>query len=248
MGCASRLAALAVLSVLAVAPAGASAATGYPGVLENDVSPAISGDVALGGTALASPGDWSGQGPIAYAYQWEDCNPTCASIPGATASTYAPAAADLGARLVVIVTASNASTSYAVASTASVAVAPASEQVQASLSGQLIPHDQTLAVAIGLQTRRGYRLAFDAPVTGVVTVDWYLGAHAQLPADHHGLVLVASGSTRIGRLGPSGVQIRTTARGRRLVERSRSLQLTALATLVPTESPAVSALAPFQLT
>ncbi|HEX3832143.1 MAG TPA: hypothetical protein VHW04_09240 [Solirubrobacteraceae bacterium] len=248
MGCASRLAALAVFSVLAAAPAGASAATGYPGVLENDVSPAISGDVALGGTAVASPGEWSGQGPIAYAYQWQACSPACASIPGATTSTYAPAAADLGARLVVIVTASNANTSYAVASTQSAAIAPAPEQVQASLSGQLIPHDRTLAVAIGLQTRRGYRLAFDPPVTGVVTVDWYLGAHAQLSADRHGLVLVASGSTRIGRLGPSAVQIRTTARGRKLVKRSRSLRLTALATLVPTQSPAVAALGPFQLT
>jgi hypothetical protein len=241
------VAGMGLVAVFAAGAAGASAATGYPGVLENDVSPAIFGDVALGGTAIASPGDWSGQGPIAYAYQWLDCNPACASIAGATTSTYAPAAADLGARLVVIVTASNANTSYAVASTPSAAVAPASAEVQASLSGQLLPHDRTLAVAIGLQTRRGYRLAFDSPVTGEVTVDWYLGAHAQLSADRHGLVLVASGSTRIGRLGPGAVQIRTTARGRKLVKRSRSLQLTALATLVPTQSPAVSALAPFQL-
>lgn len=248
MGCASRLAALAVLSVLAAAPAGASAATGYPGVLENDASPTISGDVAVGGTAVVSPGDWSGQGPIAYAYQWQDCNPACASIPGATASTYAPAAADLGGRLLVIVTASNASTSYAVASSASSAVAPATEEVQASLSGQLMPHDPALAVAIGLQTKRGYRLAFNAPVTGVVTVDWYLGAHGQLPADRHDLVLVAGGSSQIRRSGPSAVQIHTTARGRRLVKRSRSLQLTALATLVPTQSLAVSAMAAFKLT
>jgi hypothetical protein len=248
MGCASRLATLAVLSVLAAAPAGASAATGYPGVLENDAPPAISGDVAVGGTAAASPGDWSGQGPIAYAYQWQDCNPKCASIPGATASTYAPAVADLGGRLLVIVTASNASTSYAVVSSPSVAVAPAAEQVQASVSGQLMPHDRTLAVAIGLQTKRGYRLAFNAPVAGVVTVDWYLGAHGQLPADRRGLVLVASGSTQIRRPGPNAVPIHTTARGRRLVERSRSLQLTAVATLVPTQSVAVSATAAFQLT
>jgi hypothetical protein len=248
MGCVSRLAALAVVAVLAAVPAGASAATGYPGVLENDASPAISGDVAIGGTALASPGDWSGQGPIAYAYQWQDCTPACASIPGATSGTYTPAAADLGGRLVVIVTASNTSTSYAVPSPPSVAVAPAAEQVQASLSGQLMPHDRTLAVAIGLQTKRGYRLAFKAPVTGVVTVAWYLGTPSQLPADRHGLVLVAGGSSQIRRPGPSAVQIHTTARGRKLVKRSRSLQLTALATLVPTQSLAVSAMAPFKLT
>jgi hypothetical protein len=248
MGCASRLAALAVVAVLAAAPAGASAATGYPSVLENDTSPAISGDVAVGGTAVASPGDWSGQGPIAYTYQWQDCNPACAGIPGATASTYTPAAADLGGRLVVIVTASNATTSYAVESSPSVAVAPTVDQVQASLSGQLMPHDRTLAVAIGLQTKRGYRLAFTAPATGVVTVDWYLGAPGQLPADRQGLVLVASGSTQIRRAAPSAVQIHTTTRGRKLVKRSRSLQLTALATLVPTQSLAVSVMAPFKLT
>lgn len=248
MGCASRLAALAALAVLAAVPPGASAATGFPGVLENDAPPVISGDVAIGGTAVASPGDWSGQGPIAYAYQWQDCNPACVSIPGATASTYAPAVADLGGRLLVIVTASNASTSYAVASSPSVAVAPAPEEVQASLSDQLMPHDRTLAVAIGLQTKRGYLLAFNAPVTGVVTVDWYLGAYGQLPADRHGLVLVAVGSSRIGRADPSTIQIHTTARGRALVTRSRSLQLTALATLVPTQSLAVSAMAAFKLT
>jgi len=64
----------------------------------------------------------------------------------------------------------------------------------------------------------------------------------------HDLVLVAGGSSQIRRSGPSAVQIHTTARGRRLVKRSRSLQLTALATLVPTQSLAVSAMAAFKLT
>jgi hypothetical protein len=248
MGCAPRFVALAVVAGLAAAPAGASAATGFPGVLENDVAPAVSGDIAVGGTAIASPGDWSGEGPVAYAYRRQDCNPACASIPGATSSTYAPAAADLGGRLVVIVTVSNASTSYAVASPASEAVAPPVEEVQASLTGQLMPHDRTLAVAIGLQTKRGYRLTFDAPVTGVVSVDWYLGTYSQLPADRRDLLLVAGGSSLIRRPGPSAVPIHATARGRKLVQRSRSLRLTALVTLVPTQSLAVSAMAAFALT
>jgi hypothetical protein len=253
MGSAPRFAALTVLAVLAAAPVSAAAAAaagagGYPGVLENDAWPALSGDVAVGGTVVASPGAWSGQGPTSYAYQWQDCNPSCASITGATASTYIPVAADVGKQLVVIVTASNASTSYAAMSLPSSAVAPPVEQVQASLSGQILPRDQTLAVAIGLQTKRGYRLAFTAPVAGAVTVNWYLGARSELPADRQGLVLVASGSSRIRAPGPTAVQIHTTARGRGLVKRSRALQLTALATLVPTQSPAVSALAAFTLT
>jgi hypothetical protein len=239
----------AVLPLLAVLPvSSARAAVGYPGVLENDIPPTVGGDVEVGGAAVASPGDWSGQGPISYTYQWQDCNPGCASIPGATAPTYTPTAADLAARLVVIVTAGNLTTSYAVASAPSTAVAPAEAEVQASLLGQLMPHDPTLAVAIGVQTRRGYRLAFDAPVTGRVTVDWYLGTHVPLPVDRRGLVLMAGGSARIRRLGPGVVQIKATARGRKLVKRSRSLTLTAVATVVPTQSLAVSAIAPFGLT
>jgi hypothetical protein len=241
--------AMAGLSVLAVAPVSrAQAALGYPGVLENDTPPTVGGDVEVGGAAVAAPGNWSGQGPISYAYQWQDCNPACASIPGATAPAYTPTAADLAARLAVIVTASNQTTSYAVASAPSTAVAPAEAQVQASLLSQLTPHDPTLAVAIGVQTRRGYRLAFDAPVTGRVTVDWYLGTHVPLPVDRAGLVLVAGGSARIRQLGPGVVAVKASARGRKLVKRSRSLKLTAVATVVPTQSLAVSAIAPFTLT
>ncbi len=243
------LAALAVALVLAVLPAaGAEAAVGYPGVLENDAPPTVAGDVEVGGTAVASAGNWSGEGPISFAYQWQDCSPACASIPGATAPTYTPTAADLGARLVVVVTAGNQTTSYVVSSAPSSAVAAAEAQVQASLQGQLTPHDSTLAVAIGLQTRRGYRLTFDVPVNGRATVDWYLGTHLPLPADQRGLVLVASGSARVRQLVPSVVQIKTTPRGRKLVKRSRSLTLTAVATVVPNESIAVSAIAPFTLT
>lgn len=123
----------AVLPLLAVLPvSSARAAVGYPGVLENDIPPTVGGDVEVGGAAVASPGDWSGQGPISYTYQW--------------------------------------------------------------------------------------------------------------------LVLMAGGSARIRRLGPGVVQIKATARGRKLVKRSRSLTLTAVATVVPTQSLAVSAIAPFGLT
>jgi hypothetical protein len=54
----------AVLPLLAVLPvSSARAAVGYPGVLENDIPPTVGGDVEVGGAAVASPGDWSGQGP-----------------------------------------------------------------------------------------------------------------------------------------------------------------------------------------
>jgi hypothetical protein len=243
-----RLVLLAGLAAFAVVPAAGARAAGYPGLLENDAPPTVGGDVETGGMALASPGDWSGVGPISYAYQWQVCTSACASIPGATGPTYTPTAADLAARLVVLVTASNQAMSYTVASAPSSPVAPAEADVQASLLGQLMPHDPTLAVAIGVQTRRGYRLAFDASVTGRVTVDWYLGTHLPLPVDRRGLVLVAAGSTQIRQLGSGAVQIKTTARGRTLVKRSRSLKLTAVATVIPTQSMTVSASVPFTLT
>ncbi len=255
MRCLSRLATLRILLALVVAtvamlggrPAGAVAAAGYPGLLENDEPPTIAGDVSVGGTAVAAPGAWSGQGPIAYAYQWFACTATCASIPGATASAYMPVAADAGTPLVVVVTASNATTHWAAASAATPPVAPPTGQLQAALLGPLMPHDQTLAVAIGLQTRRGYRVTFPALTAGTVTVDWYLGANGPLPPDPRGLTLVASGSARISGPGPVSVGVRTTARGRRLIKRARSLPVAAVATLVPSQSASVSASATFTL-
>jgi hypothetical protein len=248
MGCVSRLAAPAVVVALALAPGVAMAWSGYPGVLENDVAPAIGGDVSVGGTAVASPGEWSGEAPIAFAYQWESCPAgACAPIPGATAATYAPGPADQGARLAVAVTASNAATTFTATSALSAPVAPPVAQVQASLLGQLVPRDRTLAVAIGVQTRRGYRLAFDAPVAGRLTVDWYQGRHSQVAPGAAGPTLVAKGSATLRQPGPNAVQIRTTARGRTLVKRSRRLALTAVAAITPAQSAAVSALAIFTL-
>jgi hypothetical protein len=233
--------------MLAVAPAPAVATSGYPGVLENDDAPAVSGDVEVGGSAVASPGEWSGQGPIDYAYQWEECSTACAPIPGATAPAYTPADGDQGSRLAVVVTATNASASYTVSSGPSQAVAPAAEEVQAALVGQLMPHGPTLAVAIGVQTKRGYPLVFDAPVSGQVTVDWYQGRHPGLALPAHGLTMIATGSTRVRQTGPTAIQLKATARGHLLIKRKRSLDLTAVATITPIQSQPVSALTIFTL-
>jgi hypothetical protein len=247
MGSASRLAACAIAGVLAAAPASASA-TGYPGVLENDAAPTVGGDVAVDGSAVASPGEWSGQGPIAYAYQWVACSfSACATIPGATTAAYTPVAADQGTQLAVVVTATNSTVSYTVSSAVSMAVAPSADQVRTAVLAQLIPHDPTLAVAIGVQTKRGYRLAFDAPVTGRLTVDWYQGRHAQIPASGRRPTLVASARAAVRQTGPNAIQIRATPRGHALIKRSRSLALTAVATVTPAQSQAVSVLQGFTL-
>ena len=57
--------------------------------------------------STASTGTWTNT-PVSYTYQWESCSgTTCTAISGATASTYAVAATDVGKTLEVLVTATN---------------------------------------------------------------------------------------------------------------------------------------------
>ena len=93
------------------------------------VAPAISGTAAVGETLSAASGTWSGS-PTSYAYQWVRCNEQpslpCGDIPGATAATYEPIAADAGMQLVVRVIATNAGgESDPVSSSATATVPPA---------------------------------------------------------------------------------------------------------------------------
>ena len=89
-----------------------SAATGtvLPPAPANTGLPAIGGSAVEGETLSAGKGTWT-ESPTSYAYQWEDCNAAgeaCANVNGATASSYVLASSDVGHRLRVIVTASNA--------------------------------------------------------------------------------------------------------------------------------------------
>lgn len=86
--------------------------------------PSISGQATQGSTLTTSTGQWNGQTPITFAYQWVRCGSdggksdgsNCAIISGAGASTYTLQAADVGARLRSRVTATNGSGSASVAS------------------------------------------------------------------------------------------------------------------------------------
>lgn len=78
-------------------------------MLQNTVAPTVVGTPQQGQTLTADPGHWAG-GPDSFAYQWNRCaaaGTPCVPIPGATAQTYVPTAADSGSRLSVTVTASN---------------------------------------------------------------------------------------------------------------------------------------------
>jgi hypothetical protein len=72
--------------------------------------PVPTGTPQDGQTLTANTGSWTGDPPITYAYQWQDCpaaGGTCTNIPGATSSTYVPTSSDVGSKIDVIVTATN---------------------------------------------------------------------------------------------------------------------------------------------
>jgi hypothetical protein len=73
----------------------------------NTVPPSITGQPAVGTTLSASTGTWTGTTPMTFTYQWLRCGTPCATISGATSSTYTVVSADNGTALEVTVKASN---------------------------------------------------------------------------------------------------------------------------------------------
>jgi len=114
------------------------AASGAPTI---SAPPVISGTALEGQTLTATTGSWTGEGPIAYAYQWERCAASgqCTAIAGATASSYALAAGDVESTLRVLVSATGPSaTSTGVsAATATIAGEPIARYSPPSISGVL---------------------------------------------------------------------------------------------------------------
>jgi hypothetical protein len=96
----------------------------------NSTRPTITGAATQDVTLTASPGVWSGTNtaavPITFAYQWLRCDTSggaCVAVSGATKSTFAPSAVDVGSRLAVRVTATNSGGSASASSDATGAVA-----------------------------------------------------------------------------------------------------------------------------
>ena len=77
----------------------------------NTAPPVISGTAQVGQTLTASTGTWTYQTTPTYSYQWQRCDEngaSCATIAGATSSTYVVQSADNASTLRAIVTAQNA--------------------------------------------------------------------------------------------------------------------------------------------
>jgi hypothetical protein len=110
-----RVAGTALTAVLAAAlttllmPLSGSA--GPRAAPDNETEPSISGIAARGQTLTANPGSWSGSTPITFTYQWRRCNDAganCDDVGGATRQTYVLGSGDVGRRIRVRVTATNA--------------------------------------------------------------------------------------------------------------------------------------------
>jgi hypothetical protein len=92
------------------APTGLVHAGASSGTPTASKGPTISGTPAVGQTLVEHHGTWSGS-PTSYRYQWEVCNSAgagCSAIRGATGQTYRLPASDLGHKIRVQETASNA--------------------------------------------------------------------------------------------------------------------------------------------
>src|SRR5215207_9934707 len=95
-------------------------------VPENTEPPLVVGTAQDGQIVTAKDGEWTGDDPTAFTYQWQSCDAagaSCGNIAGATAKIYRVATADVGKRLRVQVTAKNASGSTTVATAPTPAVA-----------------------------------------------------------------------------------------------------------------------------
>jgi hypothetical protein len=100
--------ATAVSGPTGVIQAGTGSPTSRPAVT---TPPSFTGVLARGQTLRAASGGWSGSTPMTFAYQWQRCPATgsaCTAIASATRTTYALTATDVGKRIRLMVTASNA--------------------------------------------------------------------------------------------------------------------------------------------
>ncbi|HEY2354600.1 MAG TPA: GH25 family lysozyme [Gaiellaceae bacterium] len=92
------------------------------------VPPSIVGPPEAGKLLSAVPGVWDGGKPLAFTYQWRQCDAAgenCVDIAGATHEKYTPTSADVGHSLIVRVTAATSTATRNASAPATVAVSPA---------------------------------------------------------------------------------------------------------------------------
>jgi hypothetical protein len=198
----------------------------------NSLPPAISGTTPAGQTLTGSTGAWSGTPPMSFSYQWERCASSCSVITGATSSSYTLTRSDVGAKIAVVVTATNSGGSATATSArvGPVTAGPTSRQLEAALKlsrtetiGRLVEDD-------------GSTTTFSAPSPGQLTIGWYLR-----PKGLHRPLLVATADVIFHTARTANVRITLTDKGRQMLEQSSHLKLTATGAFTPAGGPATTA-------
>jgi hypothetical protein len=109
----------------------------------NSSPPTISGNARQGQTLTGQTGSWSGSTPIGFAFQWRECDSagaSCTDLAGVTGQTHVVTSSNVGHRLRVLVTASDAAGSASALSGATAIVtnvAPPSNTSRPSISGTM---------------------------------------------------------------------------------------------------------------
>jgi YD repeat-containing protein len=135
---------------LSVTRPAASTSIGNGNVPTNSLVPTISSTSPVIGTtdSVSSNGTWSNS-PLAYSYQWEDCNGSgaqCKPIAGAVNKSYTPQARDAGYTLVVSVTGENATGTAVAKSAATKVIALSLPTYNTSFTASLAqPHGVAIA-------------------------------------------------------------------------------------------------------
>jgi hypothetical protein len=116
----------------------ATAAVAAPTGPKATVQPTVAGTPQQGQRLTAVAGTWTGNGPVAFTYQWYRCDAQvshCASISGAKAAGYKLVAKDVGKTLALTLTAKDADATVTVYLSAVGPVGPATPTVQPKVSG-----------------------------------------------------------------------------------------------------------------
>ncbi len=210
----------------------------------NASPPTITGTVEAGRKLSASTGSWTGTQPLSYRYQWQRCHPACANVPGATSSSYTPRAAEIGARVKVVVTASNPAGSESATSPELGpvrSVPPTLRQIKTLLASRLTLPGRRATIGALLKSGH-YAVVFKALTAGQLRISWWLvptrrhsGRHAPRP------VVVATGRMTFFAAGTAPITVKLTAAGKKLLKHARKLQLTARGSFTPRGGPAISA-------
>ena len=98
------------------------------------------------------------------------------------------------------------------------------------VAGQLVPHDDALTIALGIETG-GYRLPFSSPAAGALSICWYAAHGSSSPRLTP--TLMAAGYQLFAHDDDGAVAIHATGPGKRAIRRVRTLTVTAVGTFVP---------------